>query len=261
MSDLILKPIEKLPLGLQTFASLRIGKTPFKSLSPMQKETECLDAVTKVHAMCGDKGEDDVLLEFQTIELQSCLTGKYGELTVEEINKALEMLIAGEFGQFFGLNRKSYYQALKGYYELPQRSECMKEYLSLTEAPKPLISQEESEKICLNGAIQHFHEYKEMKNKVHPMFAGIYYKSLEKAGIISYSNEEKKSMLIEAEKEYVTELQTKKMAGVIKKDAYEQILANMSGNLSLKNWARRIALYRFFDQLIKDNRSINDLIK
>ena len=86
--------IEKLPLGLKKFTELRVGHPPVKNLAINHKKQQCYDIITRMHMACGTKGNDSDVLTFQTNELLSCLTDKYGELTIREVERSMEMLIA-----------------------------------------------------------------------------------------------------------------------------------------------------------------------
>lgn len=255
MSDLVVQNIANLPTHLQKFAELRIGKTPFRNLKPMQQSKVCLDIITKSLAATGNKGEDENLLVFQSNELKDCLKDKYGELTADEILKALDMLIAGDFGPYMGLYKKSYYQALKGYYEIPERSQSMKQYLAIIEAPKTSEKPLELKiKETKESVLKAFNEFKETGNL--PFTAFAYYDFLKEQGKFNWTREEKLEMNNQAEKEYEGILRERKSKGVIKPSQMADLMLNLNTNATFKNICKRIALKRYFDQLINEGKEL-----
>lgn len=244
MSDLVIQnKINQLPVGLQSFATLRVGKGPYKNLLPKQKTKVCLDIITVAHASTGNKGDDANLLAFQTQELMACLSEKYGELTVEEIKKAIEMLIAGEFGPYMGLYRASYYKALKSYYELPQRTQCMKEYLALEEAPKPTLTQEEKDAIVYKGLLKEFSTYKEAKVKDVPRFnpklTTVYYNVIKKLNLVTWSEMEANKI------EDNAKIQLKRM-----NNEESDFLEGIVGEHDFTSMCKLVAIKTYFDKCI-----------
>lgn len=247
--------LTKLPVGLQKFAQARIGNKAFKLLESSVQKKQCLDIVTLAHAAIGNKGTEADILVFQTNELISCLTGKYAELTIPEIKEAFEMLLSGEFGQFMGMNKRTYYIALKGYYELPQRTEGMKQYLALIEAPKvsekPLHVKVQETK---ESVIRAFEEYKETKKLPYTSFA--YYDFLKEQGKFNWTKEEKLEMHEQATREYEGLLRERKEQRVIKSSQVAELMLSLSSNPTFKNLCKKIALKRYFNLLINEGKEL-----
>ena len=251
MSNLIKSDvIKRLPVNLQRFAEARVSNPPFERLHIGEQKRECLKIVTMAHKSTGDKGNEEELLAFQTTELLDCLKEKYGQLTVPEVYRALEMLIAGEFGPFMGLFKKSYYQALKAYYELPQRKICMDEYLKLTEPPKlDELSQDEKLKRNKDACIYSFNEYK----KTGEIIAGYYkvYGVLMELGLIKWTNEEKEEIKTPVKKEYLATLDKSLKRRIIKQSAYDELLQSLNTNPTYIGMLRKAGLKRYFDSIEK----------
>lgn len=246
--------LDKLPLGLKRFAELRVNQTPVKNLSINFKKQQCYDLITRIHASCGNKGTDSDVLVFQTNELLSCLNEKYSELTIAEVGRALEMLLAGEFGPFMGLFKKSYYQALKAYYELPQRTQSMKQYLTLMEPQKTEISPEEKKQKNIKACKWYFNEYK--KNGVLPNGHYAMYQTMWDLGMVRLTKEEKHDVNKRVTEDYTKKIETDRKRLKISKTQMIDILSNLDGNPTLKGLLRKEALIVYFNNLIKENKEI-----
>lgn len=248
-----------LPLSCQDFLDLRLNKKPFKQFNSLEQDLHALDIVTIAHYSVGDKGENPDLLEFQKNEMLHCLKGEHGLLTVDEIKKAIDMLIAGDFGQYFGLNRKSYYQALKGFQSLPMRSEAMSKFVKLLE-PKPMeLSPEEKREKNKQAVIWYFKEYKKNGKLGSGSFA--IYDTMWDLGLLKFSAEEKADIRKKVESKYVAEVELSRKKQQISKLQLSDILANLDTNATLKGNLRKEALKRYFDKLIKEGIELETIIE
>lgn len=152
----------KLPDYKKELIELRMGKQ-FYLLSKEEKYKVCFNVVSMVHAKTGDKGAiDSNILTFQTNELLGELNGKLGQLTEAEIIKAFENGYRGEYGNFFGLNAKTYHNWLKSFLEAELRASAWLEYLSLIEQQnKPEMTKEEHRIKNIETCKRYFNEYKQ----------------------------------------------------------------------------------------------------
>lgn len=252
--------LDLIPLGLRSFASARVGIPPYKNLSDRDKTSSCYDLITKVHASHGHQGNDPKVLAFQTQELKDCLKDKYGELTVLEIQIAFEMLIAGEFGAYMGLYKKSYYQALKGYYEKPQRAESMKQYLAIVETEsKAELSPDEKLRRNKEACVWCFEEYKKTGNIPNGHYK--FYQTLLDLGLIKWTKEEKKAISTPIKSQYEKELETSKKRGHISTSQLAELLITLDSNPTLISRVRKVALAKYFDNLIKEGIELKTIIK
>jgi len=101
-------------------------------------------------------------LAFQTSALLEAITERFGTLTISEVAEAMKCGVRGDFGAYFGLCAKSYYQFLKAYQELPERSKSWTAYLDAVEknqlSDKPVVFDREYLERSARNA---FSDYKE----------------------------------------------------------------------------------------------------
>lgn len=260
MSNLVKKTeIDSLPLGLRSFAERRVGNPPFKSYRISEQKGFCLDVITKLHAAYGERGNDAEILFFQSNELLNALSDKYGELTLNEIEKALEMLISGEAGQVFGLNKRSYYQALKYYFELPQRTESMKEYLRMLEDNKSTeLSPDEKLRRNKEACVWAFNQYKETKEI--PLGHYKFYQTLLDLGLIKWTKEEKTAISAPIKKQYQTEVESSRKRGKISSSQLADIMLSLDSNPTLISRVRKEALKKYFNNLITSKTDLKNLL-
>lgn len=256
------KILNSLPENLKEFAELQINKK-VSAYRSNELKSKCGTIIIQYYKDTNTKNVDAKILAAQRDELINALKGANKDLTLQEVEKAFKLGVAGESGPYFGGCYKTYVQFLNYYRTRPERERVIKLFLEQTKSvtsDKPLISEEEKEKILMRGAIGYFNEYKENKTQHLAMFASVSFCFLEKIGVINLTKEEKLNLLKEAESEYVVDLQSKKTKREITQKTYEQVLLAMTGNPSVKAIARKMALYQYFDKLIESNTDLKTII-
>lgn len=260
MEITITNSIDKLPVSLQSFAKARIGQKAIKDLTPIQVAKICEEVIVRAFAEAGQIGITQEILLFQKQTLIDELKGRFGVLTPDEVKESFRLGIRGESGPYFGLCAKTYHQFLKYYFELPQRAEAMKAFLSITNEVKLLTSEpspEQKEQIMKGASINAFNEYKASKKL--PFVCRPIYDFLKSKGLINWSESEKKEMSAYVKERYKSDLLEQKTKGEISSRDFRNIVENLDGekNKRLINKAKTEGLKRYFDNLIKNNQTID----
>lgn len=197
-----------------------------------------------------------------------------------EIPIAINKGVLGEYGDFLGLSIVTVIKFLKAHYTSAKRAEIAKQ-VSHKEEEKPIPSIEEQKALAKFHLIEGFERYKETK-KI-PFSAVYLYRFLSKHfNLVQYSNEAKYEMYYEAilkikkEKEHDLNINSRmsnrkdvdfligfldtfsdkiECAKAVLKAVQEKELRYM-----LKNESERIALKKYFDNLIEMETEIKDLL-
>lgn len=259
MEITVINSIDKLPVSLQGFAKARIGQKAIKDLTPIQIAKVCEEVIVRAFAEAGQIGITQEILLFQKQTLIDELKGKFGVLTPDEVKEAFRLGIRGESGSYFGLCAKTYHQFLKYYFELPQRAETMKAFLSITNEAALLSKEptpEQKEQIMKEAAIISFNEYKSERKL--PFVCQPIYDFLWKKGFINWTESEKNDIVAYVKEKYKSELLDQKTKGEISHRDFKNIVENLGGdkNRRLINKVKTEGLKRYFELLIKNNETI-----
>lgn len=197
-----------------------------------------------------------------------------------EIPIAINKGVLGEYGDFLGLSIVTVIKFLKAHYTSAKRAEIAKQ-VPHKEEEKPIPSIEEQKALAKFHLIEGFERYKETK-KI-PFSAVYLYRFLSKHfNLVQYSNEAKYEMYYEAilkikkEKEHDLNINSR-MSNRKDVDFLNGFLDTLSDKIEcakavlkavqekelrymLKNESERIALKRYFDNLIEMETEIKDLL-
>jgi hypothetical protein len=247
--DLIKKyEFDSLPLRLQTFAISRIGKKSIRDLHPNQVRDSVKIIVNRAFTESGQtKAVTAEMLAFQYDTLIGELTGRFKDLTIEELQEAFKMGIRGEFGEYFGLCAATYHKFIKSYFERPERAESMRVYLDAVnkELTKELTPEEKRERL-IKGIYLAYETY--VKSNQLPYSPAPYYDFLwQDQKLINWTLEEKEEIKKEAKIEYEASIREKKNARQITAQQFSDLLNNLSSNHTYINTIKRIGLKRFFE--------------
>ena len=261
MSNLIINNnLEKLPESLRQYALNRVGKKTIKNSSPFEVTRTCSEIIAKSFADSGQLNVTSEMLKFQTQSLVDELSGKYKELTLDEVREAFKKGIRGETGPYFGLCAKTYHQFIKHYFESKERSEAMRVYLNLENQTftKEKLTDEQKDMIMKQAALSLFNEYYETKKLNFYGAHRIYDYLWQDKKLIKWTDEERKELKDIAFKEYESDLKKQRDTGQILPSVYRQILENLDGdkNRTFINKVKAEGLKRFFDKLITNNQKL-----
>ena len=260
MTDLIKYDFSNIPESLRGYAINRIGKKTIKNSSPLEVKKACNEIIAKAFADSGQVGVTSQMLEFQSQSLLEELTGKFKDLTTDEVKEAFKNGIGGETGPYFGLCAKTYHQFIKHYFESKERAEAMRVYLSLESKTfvKEKLTDEQKDMIMKQAALSLFNEYYETKKLDFYGSHRIYDYLWQDKKLIKWTESERKELRETAYTEYEKELKKQRDAGQILPSVYRQILENLDGekNRTFINKVKSIGLKRFFDKLIETNQKL-----
>ncbi len=236
-----------------------------KNMGEPDIANEMLKIILKTYFDCGQNAnQKTVVLEIQ--DLMSDLTKYFGTVCIEEIKLFFKSGIDGEFGEYFGLNNKTYRQWLRGGVSSAKRSNARKiqdMYLQEKNKPKPL-TESEKEKIIKDGVLKAFEEYKS-KGWISDI-GNVSYNWLDRNGHIKFTRERKTGIKSAARgvvsEQLSNELESAKLS--INKLEVKRIqfdLENLENKEDrVKAEAKRIAINLFFKELIDIGTELTDII-
>jgi hypothetical protein len=199
--------------------------------------------VPQLYPLCGQTpNEKDIDLFAQ--QLPVLLKSRYRTLTLDEVRKALLNGTIGDYGDYYGLNITSFVKFLNAY----SASDEHKKAMAARHQPPPLPElpprQGMTETELKDYAKDMFSEFKRC-GKVRDS-GSIVYNYLDSQGLIPFTVEEKKTMYAQAEKELERD---------VKRNAFDEVQAGVLldkiSDIGVKSRAKRIALNRFFEQLVE----------
>lgn len=252
---------QKLPLNLQEFAGARL-EPPVSEINDLNLKDKCLKLIQVSYTEQAQFNTEPEILAHQRNALFDELrtNSKFKELTLSEVKRAFKTGIRGESGPFFGMCAKTYHQFLKHYYEKPERVESMKQYLELmNQENKVELTAEEKLKKNKEACVWCFEEYK--KTKQIPNGHYKFYQTLLDLGLIKWTKEEKKAISTPIKTQYEKELETSKKRGHISTSQLAELLITLDSNPTLISRVRKVALAKYFDNLIKEGIELKTIIK
>lgn len=210
---------------------------------------ELLPAVNRVllqtYVMVGftPPKENDVAL--LTTKLASDLQESYPYLTLQELSLCFELGAKGEYGDFMGLNLRTFTRWLKAYQtsDLRYRAVVEREQAK-AQAALPSISEEykeQRERAFLNRVFEHYRSGYPLER----LYPARVYLSLQARGIICDTPQAKRDAMHQAA--------GYKPAGNLKIDEDTR-------KVLIKQRAMEILLKRFFDRLIEERKGVDMLI-
>lgn len=181
--------------------ALQSGKISEMKKSELVKELN--NILTKTYFDAGQTIRGNNVQE-QTRELQIISTALYEELQqfkflrIEELRIAFKNGVRGEYGEFFGLNIKTFYQWLKGYQNDEKRKAAI--IAAKAESEKEYSSPVDKKKVSIEWWEMIKREHAAFKNggKLYLRGAFNQFKLFEQAGIIKLSNAEKNDWIEKA---------------------------------------------------------------
>jgi len=246
--------IELLPKECVLYVSARF-ETEVISKLPVNKANEVvLSLITLCLQEAGVKDATDanvkVFLTQRTLE--DCQK-KFKQITVGELQIALNEGVRGAYGKYMGINVATINGWIKSFYDCETRKISLNYFNALldTQKEKPEPTPEEKEKIFQRACIE---AYDDFKNKgVMPFTFRVIYKYLKEKLKIEWTNEERQQIKDEATKNFEYELKAKKASREISKNQFEAALGEKK-NLELE--MVRVALLHYFRKLKNSNKEI-----
>jgi len=268
MSDLIIhNEFERLPESLRQYAINRIGKKAIKDMIQSEVKKNCSQIVASAFAESGQLKVDAPMLQYQSDSLFNELSGKFKDLTIDEVKEAFRLGIRGETGAYFGLCAKTYHQFIKHYFERKERAEAMKEYLNLiNRGNQKETTEEQKYQIMKQASLQEFESYSKTKNLsrsapyIYDFIAKKYGTKATLSGediyILISDKDIRETIKKDAKAEYEKSLNMKVLKGDARKKDAEKAMFDLVTNRTYLNIAKTIELGIYFDGLIKDNQKL-----
>lgn len=216
------------------------------------------EAITACYAMSRFSPPDAD--ELGIITTAVCSTAKYrlGSLRKEEISIAFMRGCMREYGDYKGLSAPSFIDFIKSY----MRENTRVYLLQQPKEEKTIPSLEERFNTAKTNAVNAFNQYSEGKDI--SLVAPTAYKFLRGLGLVEYSDEEQDEFMGQAALEVKADMYQKKALTMdkFKRMEIERALEDEIGlgeKIALQ--ARRLGLYAFFQELIMDEASLENLIE
>lgn len=202
---------------------------------------EILTALTSIYTIAGQANPENIAV--YAMEFYSQLINTYPLLSLEEIKEALKRGIYDQYGEYYGLNPKTFLFFVRSYVQSPQRKIAQQSFeQSKALPPAASITPEAAEKVRKEFVNDLYADFLSGRLKYHyiPSYLCGF---LEDQGKIILSVNQKLSIKARAKTHYVI-LQKEqvvtigKLLGVSIEDQ----------QIRIKNIARQFAIYEFFEQ-------------
>lgn len=223
------------------------------ALQPKIKELPALDVVTEftsiitaIYTVAGQQPETKALALYAD-EFYSKLMETYPAVSIEEVRAALRSGVYGEYGDFFGLNPKTFIQFVRAYLNTEQRKEARAEYESKrleicysTELPQ--AEKEEQNKDFVNLLYKDFLNSKLLTDYIPAHL----FDFLEQQKTVHLTNNEKKAIKERAKAYYLRLQHSPKMAEI--GEITPTYLRGTDTKLMTRIISKQFAVFDFFER-------------
>jgi len=219
--------------------------------------------IHKTHINCGYKADKEIINQYID-ELVSDLVKYNGLLSFQEIEIAFKNGWKGEYGEFMGLNNKTFSTWVTAYRFGVKRANAKiamqrAKEIELTPA---VISETEKEAIIREGALNCFKSF--FETKILTDFGNITYNYLDKLGKIPFTGEVKKKIMADCKARMIEEEKMKKTEAkyIGKHQAINDEIKKLEEGKSsrLISESKREALKQYFIQLIEMDEELKNII-
>jgi hypothetical protein len=235
--------------------------TLIKKMNPKEVTDAFLVLIGQVHLETGYQMNAGAV-QLTILVLIKDVFDYFGTLTIGECQKAFKLGIMKEFGEFTGLNNKTYLQFLKGYLGWNKRLEANKKQSAFNtqQIDKPIVlTEDEKDAKMKDFALTCFETTKKDNICVDPG-NGIYH-LLDKLGLISFTADRKRQFLGEAMDHIRTGLVNKMQQFPMDRNKFKEQLTNLSStDTESIIMAKKIALKRYFLDLIEMQIELKDVL-
>jgi hypothetical protein len=226
----------------------------------------CHSIIYNSFVFCGFKGsENEDTVTFQTLQLISLLKKDFKHFGTQEIELAFKYGVRNKFGQFMGLNPRTYFQFLSGYESLEERIEAKQKELIVSS--EPVLSKEQKDEILLSFARRYFEEYKLTKTAhyhfhyVLDFLTQLYGKEVNGKKTLIVDEQKRKEIkqtaLNEYERYVLSAADTYKQQGMNRKaKEVASVLNDLKENHTYINYQKKNAVKCFFDEQIENGNNM-----
>lgn len=219
--------------------------------------------IAKTHLNCGNKSDFDQVNS--TIdELCEDLKKYNASLTFKEIELAFRNGWKGVYGDYFGLNNKTYFQWVNAYAFGEKRLRITNMLLKEKEKQnmKTEISEEEKERIIRNGAIKCFNEFK--STGIILDAGSVTYNYLNKIGLITFTKQIKDDILAKTRERLINShlVEITNTGNVRKIKEVKALIDELKKSVptNLISESKKEALKLFFQNIIEMEEDLKDLL-
>ncbi len=219
--------------------------------------------ISNTHLSCGIK-EDEEAVDKTIDEFIRDVRKYFSTITIEEMKIAFSKGCKKEFGDFYGLNNKTYFEWLSAYMYGVKRANAKKALLDAKEKEikKPELTEKEKEAIIHEGVLKCFRAF--FETKIITDYGNITYDYLSKIGIIPFTAEVKKNIMAECKARMIEEEKMKKtqQAYIGKHHGINDEIKKLEEGKSTRliSESKREALKQYFIQLIEMDEQLENLI-
>lgn len=225
-------------------------------LEPLDVITEFIEIISVAFTRSGQQTPQDkgVTLGLYAEEFYNELNDKYPRVTIAEVKEALRRGVYGEYGEYFGLNPKTFLNFVKRYLFSDQRSEAKRlfnekklrlNYSSVQMSPE---QKELDDKEFTNHLFRHYLKGCLLVDYIPPF---IYY-FITSQGLLKLDKKQKQEY-IEKGKSYVTRLSnSNKLTG--SRETVKDHFAQLDPDNSAKTSAMQFSVLDFFENCKKEGK-------
>lgn len=218
--------------------------------------------IYKTHAECGtmaDNNNINITIDSFIKDVRNYNTN----ISFQEIELSFRNGYKGEYGEWFGLNNKTYFQWINGYTQSVKRRETIKKRQELLNPPPRVLSDQEKKKIIHEGCLKVFEEFK-LKGSVMDM-GNVNYNYLDSLGIFQWAKGRKFDFIRQAQDILKGENQSAWEAckDIIERQAIRNAMADINNAQSTQviSMAKRIGLNEYFKCLVEVGEELKDKIQ
>lgn len=231
------------------------------ALQPKINEQKAFDVtnifvsiITSAYTRAGYNMPDPDTLALYADEFYTSLLEKFPRVSISEVREAIKEGVYGEYGEFTGLNPKTFMQFIKGYVASGTRKEAIKQFQSkkLFLTAQRELTPDERDKYNKDFVNELFEDH--LKGKlVADYVPSFIYDVLENFGKIKLPLEEKRK-INERAKSYFARLKTSKRYKTKPRHIGDELSAYIQTRdeeTTIKNISKQFAVVDFFEEMTK----------
>jgi len=222
--------------------------------------TKLLQLINKIHANCG-QAVDGPALNLTLGDLAAIISKEYPRFTFSEIEIAFQNGWQNIYGEFYGLNNKTYLSWVKSYSESKNRLDAKKaiQNASNSQHVKPEPTEAEKEKMVQDALVLMFNARKIGK---HLPIPSAFYDYLSRKLLIGFTTERKITFQKKAIEEITAEQNERKRTEPLQKNSIDSYLDKLSdSSYDVIARAKQIAVQTYFDELIELGEDFELILK
>lgn len=218
--------------------------------------------IGKAQAIAGQIIESEIY-DITLNELEKDIRTKYNTLTLAEVEFALLRGAKGEYGDYYGLNVKTFTKWLNDYRFSPERLEAIRQKTK-TEATRQIpatttVTTEQSTQMAVEKAVDDFNAFKAMKTAID--MGCTTYNFLSRLGLLSLSPDDKWRLFREAGQQIREEKKQKRQPRVIFEAAGMTDRDKLIEKNDICDRAKKLALKEYFRKIAANNTDFEYLLK